>query len=453
MFFAAINNQLPIRRFTKVVCGSQLAVRSPRVATLVLFLFLLPIHGCKPRELVRPTPQMGIDSRYWVRVLLLDDVTGCALKAPSLLTVSSGTTDLASQTSLIRSARRGARQSRVKIEVSAGQITIAGRSFAGSEVLISPDKPYIFGLEGEYYRGKLKLVVNPDGQSFDAINLVPLEAYLAGVVGAEMPDYWEPEALKAQAIAARTYCLYVKDRFGNRRSWDVSKTQASQVYYGIGAESAQVWNAVADTYGKVVISKNPNVNVATEFPNMSDQLFPAYYSSACGGHTENSEHVFGDSFEPLAGVPCPYCKDVAKLSVFFWPMVQVDAADVTSRLVRKYPKLKELGDIVDVVAAEKSDYGEFSRLTKVKLIGSTGKDDVLRAEDLRLTIDPTGRKIRSTACNIVKWGDKWAFLSGRGWGHGAGMCQCGAEGLARQGKNAVQILSHYYPGSEIVSIY
>jgi len=157
-------------------------------------------------------------------------------------------------------------------------------------------------------------------------------------------------------------------------------------------------------------------------------------------------------FEPLVGVPCPYCKDVAKPKFFFW-MAQFDKADVTSRLLQRYPKLKQLGEVTNITPARQSNYAGFSRLTLVKLLGSTGKSDFLRAEDLRLTIDPTGGKLRSTICRIINMGDKWAFLSGRGYGHGVGMCQCGAQGMARQGKTAREILLYYYPGSKIVSIY
>jgi stage II sporulation protein D len=162
--------------------------------------------------------------------------------------------------------------------------------------------------------------------------------------------------------------------------------------------------------------------------------------------------VFGDSFGPLTGVPCPYCKDVAKPKFFFWPMIQFDKADMLTKLLQKYPKLKQLGEIINISTADQSNYGEFSRLTKVKLLGSTNKSDFLKAEDFRLTIDPTGRKFKSTICQIVKWGDKWIFSSGRGWGHGVGMCQCGAEGMARNGKNAKKILSYYYPDSKILTI-
>jgi len=422
-----------------------------RIVPLVLAMQAITLQGCRPEELVRPTPQMGVEARYWVRVLLLDDVSNCVVKAFTPLQVSAGQADGPAQPVVLYYPPR--RQVSAKIEVAGGQFIISGRPVAGSEITISSDKPYVFNLQGDNYRGRLKLVLGADGQSFDAINLVPLEAYLAGVIGAEMPDYWEPEALKAQAIAARTYCLYMKNRSGRGRSWDVSKTQASQVYCGVAAESSQIWKAVYDTYGKVLICEKPNTDIVTSVPNRIDQLFPAYYSSTCGGHTENSKNVFGDSFEPLAGVACPYCKDVAKLGLFYWPMVQFETSDVTSKLSQKYPKLKELGDITNIEHAEKSDYESFSRLTKVRVTGATGKSETIRAEDLRLCIDPTGRKIRSTACYVVKLNDKWTFLSGRGWGHAVGLCQCGAEGMARQGKTAGQILSYYYPGSEIVIIY
>ena len=77
----------------------------------------------------------------------------------------------------------------------------------------------------------------------------------------------------------------------------------------------------------------------------------------------------------------------------------------------------------------------------------------LRAEDLRLSLDPGGRKIKSTTCKIISMGDDFAFVSGRGFGHGVGMCQNGAQGLARKGKNSREILFYYYPNSEIVPVY
>jgi len=402
-------------------------------------LGLITLAGCKARQFAGTTPQMDIEQRFWIRVLLLDDVKTCVLKAPWQLAVSEGEGQTATP---IYPGRKFNRP--IPVAVSQGKITVARNAFSGREVIILPDEPYIFNLNGDDYRGKLKFILNSDGNSFDAVNLVPLEPYLAGVVGAEMPNYWEPAALQAQAIAARTYCLYIKRKFGDNRTWDVRQTAANQVYLGVLAESAQVWDAVNKTQGQILVCKQTN---------NTESFFPAYYSSTCGGHTENSKNVFGDSFEPLRGVVCPYCKDVAKPGFFFWPMAKFDKSSVTTKLVSRYPKLRRLGEITNISSGRRSNYGQFSRLTLVKLLGSTGKSDFLRAEDLRLTIDPTGRKLRSTICKIIDMGDKWVFLSGRGYGHGVGMCQCGAQAMARQGKTAEQILSYYYPGSKIARVY
>jgi stage II sporulation protein D len=338
----------------------------------------------------------------------------------------------------------------IRIGLADGRLMLGTTPLAGNEVTICPEQPHIFTLNGQKYRGKLRLIVSHSEQTFDAINLIPLEPYLAGVVGAEMPHYWEPEALRAQAVAARTYCLYTRNRFGVNRRWDVSKTQANQVYGGIGAESAQVWDAVNSTSGKVLMLKEERSPSERRDPS---RLFPTYYGSICGGHTTNSRDVFGDSFEPLQGVPCPYCLEVARLSLFFWPMVQFEREPVTKQLVARYPALATLGQIEQLVVTDKSDYGQFSRAARIKLVGTTGKTQTLGAEDLRLALDPTGRKIRSMICQIVPWGNGWAFLGGRGWGHGVGMCQCGAEGMARLGNDAETILQYYYPGGEIASVY
>jgi stage II sporulation protein D len=384
---------------------------------------------------------MDIESQFWIRVLLLDNVTACTLKTVSPFSVLNDQT--APQTQ-ITETRFNQTNVPISLELTYGGITIDGQTFANEKVIIFPDDPYIFNLNGNDYRGKLKLIVNPDDNSFDVINMLPPEPYLAGVVGAEMPDFWEPEALKAQAIAARTYCFYIKKRFGTNREWDMKQTAAHQVYGGLSEESLLVWQAVNETKGRVISCKQSDGPV---------DIFPSYYSSTCGGHTENSKNVFGDSYETLIGVPCHYCQDVAKPKYFFWPMIQFDKAYITARLLLRYPQLKQLGEIKKITIAGRTDFGEFARLTKIKLIGSTGKSDFLRAEDFRLAIDPTGRKLRSTICQIVELSGKWAFFSGRGWGHGVGMCQCGAQGMARNGKNTQQILSYYYPGSQIISIY
>jgi len=399
---------------------------------------------------------MDAQPQFWVRVLLLNDATTCTLDFASPFDVTCVTPDSNSQprtnwSPAPRATSPSGGTRPVAVELARGKINVAGQPFDGNEVTICTREPYVFNLNGSDYRGTLKLILDPNGESFDVVNNIPLESYLAGVIGAEMPDYWESEALKAQTIAARTYCLYIKKRFGADRSWDLSKTQAHQVYRGIDAESTQIWNAVNQTEGMVLVCKQ--TPPGPKGADAADDIFPAYYSSTCGGHTEDSKNVFGDSFEPLAGVPCPYCQDVARSKFFFWPMAEFDAADVTEKLRQRYPRLKQLGEITDITPAQQSDYAGFCRVTKVKLSGTAGNSDFLRAEDLRLTLDPAGTKLKSTICQIAKSGDKWVFSFGRGYGHGVGMCQCGAQAMARQGKNADQILAYYYPNSHITRLY
>jgi len=442
------NSKLKIQNTTAyplhIICSfwmtlCRLHSKKSKIKPALVLFWLILLGGCMQKRFVRSTPQMDAEPRFWVRVLLLDNAKDCTLTIRSSFTVTDAQTETLA-------AHFGRTNVPASVSVSAAKITIDGQSFAGDEIIISPDDPYIFNLNGDDYRGRLKLILDSDGSSFDAVNLVPLEPYLAGVVGAEMPYYWEPAALQAQAIAARTYCLYIKRRFGSRRSWDLRRTQANQVYLGISAESPQIWNAVNQTRGQVLVCKQPDG---------TEDIFPTYYSSICGGHTENSSNVFGDSFGPLTGVRCPYCIDVAKPAFFFWPMARFDKDYVTDKLVQNYPKLKLLGEIVKITPTKQSAYenGKFSRLTSIKLTGSTGKSDFVRAEDFRLTIDPTGNKLKSTICQIVNKDDKWEFLFGRGYGHGVGMCQCGAQAMAREGKNAREIILYYYPGSKIVSVY
>ena len=405
-------------------------------------MLLLPgLCACREEPRAGPPARAGEQAEPSVRVLLLKDANACTVRLGSSFDVWAET---ASTIGVDPKSHFEGIGDEIEIRLSGKTISIDDKAFEGNEISIKPANAAVLSMDGCDYRGALRLAVNQDGNSFDVINDVDAESYLAGVVGAEMPDYWEGEALKAQAIAARTYCLYIKQRFGTGRHWDVSKTQAHQVYRGVEGESAPIRSAVNQTKGKVLVC---------DLGKDGEGIFPAYYSSTCGGHTENSEHVFGDSFAPLVGVECPYCIDVARPRYYFWPTVRFDCEEVNERLLSNYPSLKQLGQIIDLAAAEQTDYGTYRRLTRIKLLGSTGKSDSLRAEDLRLTIDRSGRLLKSTICEISKVEGQWVFRFGRGFGHGVGMCQCGAQAMARQGKTAEQILDYYYPNSRIAEAY
>lgn len=404
------------------------------VVTAILALFIyLTIGGCEKRTIIEPTEGIKLAAPQQIRVLLLNNTKHCALTPQESFTVFDADSGI--------SARFSKQNGQVNVSLINGRVTIGGHTF-GSRIEIKTESPFLARVNNALYRGNFTITANNDGQSFDLVNTLPIESYLAGVVGAEMPAYWEIEALKTQAVAARTYCMFIKKRFGVRRHWDVKSTQASQVYKGLAAESFNVNNAIEQTKGMVL---------TTAHKDGKYDIFPTYYSSTCGGHTENSANVFGDSYPSLKGAPCPHCKDVAQPQLLFWPAIEFPAAQVNASLLAKYPNLATLGGIADIKPSKVSNYGNGGRINSVRIVGQNGKALTIRGEDLRLTIDPTGKKIKSTFCNIAKTGDSYKFFAGRGFGHGVGMCQYGAQALARKGKNFKQILQYYYPSSKIVT--
>jgi len=149
---------------------------------------------------------MGVAERFWVRVLLLDNIRDCTLTSLSPFSVINAQTQTAE-------ARFEQRDGLVNISISADGIVVGGHLVSSEQVIILPDEPHIFKLNGNAYRGKLKLAINADSDSFDVVNLVPLEPYLAGVVGAEMPDYWEPMALRGSDCRCKNILPVYQEAF------------------------------------------------------------------------------------------------------------------------------------------------------------------------------------------------------------------------------------------------
>ena len=394
--------------------------------------------SCRRKKAVTgPSAMPDLKTQPSIRVLLLDDVSEFIFSCDESITIKDSGAQL-------RLNRFGAADEPAPVSLVEGKVSFGRWSCSAGQLNIVPDSNGIVSVNGRRYRGQLQLVTAHDGNSFDVVNVVAVEEYLAGVIGAEMPSYWEPQALEAQTIAARTYCLYIKRQFGANRHWDVRRTAANQVYNGVSEESQAVWRAVGQTAGKVLVCKQPDGK---------QDIFPSYYGSICAGHTENSENVFGDEYKPLKGVACKYCAKIAKRDFLNWPSVYVPKAKLYSTLVARYPSLKKLKNIEEITAISSSRYDGLTRITRIKLTDSNGVSDTLRAEDFRLAVDPSGHKIKSAAFEIQNAGGRWAFANGKGYGHGVGMCQCGAEGLARKGRTTEQILSFYYPGAKIKKLY
>ncbi len=410
------------------------------------FLVLIVIAGCK-KELTNQeiVPPSGLQSQYMIRVLLKSNIQQCTFSCQNKFEIIDSKTN---QLLMVMNKP----DKKIKIKILNGRLFLNNMVFNQKIFKIKPENKTLISINGNQYRGDVTVSQNDDG-SFDIINSLEIELYLAGVIAAEMPDYWEPQALQAQTVAARTYCLYIKKRFGDKRKWDLKCTQASQKYLGVKAESKNIDSAIKKTKGQVLTVKLTENNGKFRIGKTNRCVFPTYYSAVCGGRTENSQNVFGDSFEPLCGVKCPYCKKTAKPKLLNWTKVSYDIKQINERLMARYQSFKKLEKIKKVSIKHQTNMNKITRACKIEITGENNLSDWLRAEDFRLAIDPTGTKIKSDAFEMLQKKNIVLFKNGKGYGHAVGMCQYGALAMARKNKSYKKILEFYYPNSKLIHIY
>ncbi|MCJ7544345.1 MAG: SpoIID/LytB domain-containing protein [Phycisphaerae bacterium] len=292
-----------------------------------------------------------------------------------------------------------------------------------------------------FYRGRLHLLA--EGDQFILVNHLDLESYLAGVLAKELYPYWSPTTYRALAIAARTFALYHIKTTGVGRDFDVGDDQASQVYGGASAETEKAWQAVQATHGQVL----------TFGLSGQERIFMAQYSACCGG-TVNAASVIRDApgIAPLEGGQA--CTDCRYCPRYRWGPVRVAKNDIYRAAAAAYPAVTSLGSLASIKTVAVTAY---DRPVWLDLVGANGRSVRLRAEDLRLALLRGGaggsRQLNSMNCRIVDAGGAVEFTDGRGFGHGVGLCQWGAQAKADQGWTAEEILGFYYPGATILSAY
>ena len=320
-------------------------------------------------------------------------------------------------------------------------LILGNRRVRGPVVRVLPEQDGTLAYNDRHYRGYL-VVKSQDG-GFLSINVVDIESYLRGVLRGELPRYFHPETFRVQAIVSRTYALYQRYVNGQRRTWDVTADTSSQVYRGVEGEGSKSNDAVDATAGLVCAWDSPK----------GRKIFCTYFSSTCGGMNQDVVNVKGGpAIAPLGGgVICKHC---ATSEWFRWRTVRLSkdriTADVKPWLVRGgYSHAGDLARIEDVKIIKKTADG---RAIRLRLIDKNRMAVDMRAEDFRLLIE-SGRLIKSTQFKIVTEPDVVCFVNGRGYGHGIGLCQHGADGMARRGVKAGQILQHYYPGRVLVKAY
>ncbi|MEF3280207.1 MAG: SpoIID/LytB domain-containing protein [Elusimicrobiota bacterium] len=269
------------------------------------------------------------------------------------------------------------------------------------------------------YRGKFKFL-NKNGY-INVIEYVDLERYLWGVLGPEMGVSWPIEALKAQAVAARTYTLKSIDK---NAEYDMTNTTSHQVYTGFENISPQIISAVNETRGEVLSYK--------------DDIFYAYYHANSGGHTTTPSGAWNSNvILPLKGVSDPYYK-YSRNAKWYIYITNLDILRFINKNGYGATKVKD----IKIYSKDRSGRA-------IKLLFKTDRGNIkLEAKDFRNFIGTYDLK-STFITKIEKLASGYKFY-GKGWGHGVGLCQDGARFMADKGYNYKKILSFYYPGSKII---
>jgi stage II sporulation protein D len=302
-------------------------------------------------------------------------------------------------------------------------------------------------VNGRTYRGLAEVLRDRTGLT--AVNRVGMEAYLLGVVSAEMGrrSSVDQAALQAQAVVSRTYALR------NLRRWrvqgfDLYATVADQVYGGVGSETPEGRAAVAATRGRVLTYHGAAIE--------------ALYYSTCGGRTADGFEVFRGASRPyLRSVPdeAPNGAVYCSISPRYRWHEEWTGETLRATLQRNLPRATSVSGgqipyVTDVRVTKRSSSGRVDQLT----IGLGGSEVRVDGTAIRRVLRPaTGEMLKSSAFDLIVTGGGSGVTrlaaEGMGAGHGVGLCQWGAVGRARAGQSYHQILAAYYPGTRLERRY
>jgi SpoIID/LytB domain protein len=304
------------------------------------------------------------------------------------------------------------------------------------------------------YRGVIELI--PKKIGLTVVNRVNLEEYLYGVVPAEIPAAWPQAVLEAQAVAARTYALANLGRY-RIQGFDLLATPVSQVYSGVTQEAPSVIEAVNATRGKIL--------------TFNGKPAAAFYYDNSGGYTESGAFVWGTDRPYLQALPeqpltardkplapdelsdwltsQPECVTFREgyfvRSAYRWTL-WVTRQQLESRIHRK----AKVGRIKAIIPMERGISGRVKRV----MIKGTAGSYILNRESIPYRLGGLRSTLFVVQPKLGRDGLPESFIfSGGGWGHGVGMSQSGAAGMALDGAAASEILSYYYPGTELVNQY
>ncbi len=300
-----------------------------------------------------------------------------------------------------------------------------GKGFWRASILLRPgDSPVgvgklLLGGEIEILKRAGRLTV---------INRLGFGEYLAGALAAEASPSWPLEALKAQAVVARTYALRRVRAAAKEAPFQIRGSVRNQVFRGssVRAEgNAPLFEAVRQTRGVVA--------------RYEGEPIEAVYHSCCGGSTESSKNIWGEALPYLRGVSCEFCVAAPH---YFWKAV-IEPGRLLQALALTGVRGRELKRLGPVTRNDRD------RARSVEVETERGGYTVA-GQDFRGALGM--EVVRSTRFKAKLRGER-AWLVGSGFGHGVGMCQWGARGQAIKGRSYVEILKYYYPGIELKTVY
>lgn len=304
------------------------------------------------------------------------------------------------------------------------------------------------------YRGKLEVLHNSSAKTLVPINIITLDEYVQGIIASEMPNGFPTQALRAQAVLARTYALKHLGKH-KKQGYDLCDAQNCQVYNGVSAETEAGNAAVEATLGEVL--------------TYDDKPIESVFSANCGGATQSAKdagwnatpyldtvsdyqefdlhHLEPYHFKELLQYPpaaySKYDKNVS-LSAFRWARV---VSEPELRKVIKNQK-RDIGQITAIIPLQRTRAGY---VTKLLVQGTKGtvtldKENVIRNN---LSLGMLRSSYFIVQPNYENHQLKYFVFYGGGWGHGVGFCQTGAAGRADAGQGYQTILKHYFPLAEL----
>lgn len=291
-------------------------------------------------------------------------------------------------------------------------------------------------INGEKYRGKFHIQTSENFNGCDVINDISLEDYLATLLPKEMNTNWPIEALKAQAVAARSYAYYkiktnqVSRAKGFRTNYHLESSEKHQVSGSFYDATRKTVLATSQTGGEILMLK-------------SKKITPIFFHSKCGGKTLIPKEVWKNEVEGYRSVECPFCHKHGKKD---WRRTynKLFLADNIQRVIEKYNQGK--------TRLDRNSYYVEGNAQNQTFINVMNNDQPQIVKKSRLR-DVLGRTELPSNFYTLKDFGQYVEVNGSGFGHGVGMCQFGAKELAIRGYNYKQILAYYFPELNLMKIY